>query len=258
MTSGSTSRKAKAQAAGGTSRKAKAQAAAPKQGPSKSIIAGVVAAVVIIGIVVAVIIGASGGKSSGQAVAPRTATGQSGGIVANPTTAKPGAPTLELYEDFQCPICGELEKSFGAQITSMAQAGQIKLVYHMLSFLDVNLSNDSSARAADAAACADDAGRFLQYHAAVYAGQPTKEGQGYTDAQLAQFATQAGISGSALDTWKKCYADKKYEQYVTNVQEAGTKAGVNATPTIKLNGKDLDLSKLTPQYLTEQVKAATK
>ena len=29
------------------------------------------------------------------------------------------------------------------------------------------------------------------------------------------------------------------------------------TPTLKLNGKALDLQKLTPEYLTAQVKAAT-
>ena len=39
---------------------------------------------------------------------------------------------------------------------------------------------------------------------------------------------------------------------------AAEKAGVFSTPTLKLNGKDLPLQQLSQQYLTDQVKAATK
>ena len=97
-------------------------------------------------------------------------------------------PTLDLYEDFQCPVCARFEEIFGLQIVDMVKANQIKLVAHPLSFLDDNLRNDSSNRAANAAACAADADKFLQYHTATFQGQPTKEGAGYTDAQLKQFA----------------------------------------------------------------------
>jgi protein-disulfide isomerase len=78
------------------------------------------------------------------------------------------------------------EEVFGATLASMAQAGDVKLVFHTLSFVDLDLKNDSSSRSANAAACAADAGRFPGYHSAVFAGQPEKEGAGYTDAQLTQ------------------------------------------------------------------------
>ena len=165
----------------------------------------------------------------------------------NPGKAKPGAPTLDLYEDFQCPICGQLEKLFGAQIRSLAAAGDVKLVTHTMSFLDDNLKNDSSLRAASAAACAADAGRFGPYHDAVYAGQPAKEGQGYTDAQLESFARQAGITGSALTTWQQCVKSGQHTAYVKAVQTQSEKDGVFGTPTLKLNGTVLDLQKLTPR-----------
>ena len=181
---------------GSSSRKAKAQAAAPRQGANKAVIGAVVAVLVVVAVVVAVALGARGSgtatpgaTASAASALPVGATGPGGGIVVNPGKAKPGAPTLDLYEDFQCPICGQLEKLFGAQIRSLAAAGDVKLVTHTMSFLDDNLHNDSSLRAASAAACAADAGRFGPYHDAVYAGQPAKEGQGYTDAQLESFAT---------------------------------------------------------------------
>jgi len=240
---------------------AKLKAAAPKQGPNRILIGGIVAAVAILGIVLAVILGSSSGGSSGasgSSALPQGATGTGGGIVANAATAKAGAPTLDLYEDFQCPVCGKLEQVFGKQITSMAQSGDIKLVVHMMSFLDAKLGNDSSVRAAAAAACAADQGKFLDYHGVVYANQPAQEGAGYTDADLMGFASKAGLSGSALTTWTKCFDARSHMGYAKDVETAAEKAGVFSTPTLKLNGKDLPLQQLSQQYLTDQVKAATK
>ncbi|MHB8275990.1 MAG: DsbA family protein, partial [Dermatophilaceae bacterium] len=172
----------------------KLAAAAPKAGPNPVIIGAVIAAVVIVAVVVAIMFGNTGkSDGTGGSAQPVGVTGgKGGGILANAATAKSNAPTLDLYEDFQCPVCGQFEKAMGPSIASMAKAGEIKLVVHTLSFLDTNLKNDSSSRSANAVACAADAGRFLEYHAAVFAGQPTQEGAGYTDAQLTEFATTAG------------------------------------------------------------------
>ncbi|MHB1472746.1 MAG: DsbA family protein [Dermatophilaceae bacterium] len=238
----------------------KLAAAAPKAGPNPVIIGAVIAAVVIVAVVVAIMFGNTGkpGGTGGSAQPVGVTGGKGGGILANAATAKSNAPTLDLYEDFQCPLCGQFEKAMGPSITSMAKAGEIKLVVHTMSFLDTNLKNDSSTRSANAVACAADAGRFLEYHAAVFAGQPTQEGAGYTDAQLTKFATTAGITGSALTTWQKCTSSGQHDQYVTDVQTAAEKAGVFGTPTVKLNGQDITKSLTTPDALVAQVKAATK
>ena len=140
----------------------------------------------------------------------------------------------------------------------LVKANQVKLVVHPLSFLDDNLRNDSSNRAANAAACAADQDKFLQYHAATFQGQPTQEGAGYSDAALKDFATKAGITGAAMTSWEKCYADKSHNQWVESVQTQSEKDGVNGTPTVKLNGQALDLNGLTQQSLADKVKAATK
>lgn len=237
--------------------KAKLAAAAPKPGPSKVILAAVIASVLIVGIVLAVIIGTRGSATPGDSTTPAGATGSTGGIVASTASLVSGAPTLDLYEDFQCPTCGAFEKQFGAEVDTVAKSGKAKVVYHMLSFLDVNLNNDSSTRSAIAGACAADQGKFLAYHDQVYAHQPAQEGVGYTDAQLAQFARDAGISGGAFTTWKVCVDTKKHAGYVAEVQKAATQAGVNSTPTVKLNGQDI-LTKLSSSSLTQLVQAATK
>ena len=234
----------------------------PKSGPNPVIIGAIIAVVVVLAVVVAIVIG-NNGKSGASTTASGNPSpagvvgGTGGGIFANATMAKSNAPTMDAYEDFQCPTCGELERTLGPEIRSLADTGQIKLVYHMMSFLDANLGNDSSTRAANAAACAADAGKFLQYHAAVYAGQPTQEGAGYTNAQLTTFAKTAGITGTALTTWQSCATSAQHAQYVTDVETAAGKAGVTGTPTIKLNGVDITKTMTTPEALVATVKAAT-
>ncbi|MEP7017551.1 MAG: thioredoxin domain-containing protein [Actinomycetota bacterium] len=235
--------------------------ATPKKGPNPVVIGAVVAAVLVVGVVVAILIGTSGKTSGGSAAAAVPAGvigGDGGGIFVNAKTAKSNAPTLEVYEDFQCPTCGALEKAMGPTFTSMANAGEIKFVVHSLSFLDDNLKNDSSKRASNAAACASDAGKYLAYHALVFAAQPAQEGAGYTDAQLTQFASEAGITGAALTTWQKCTTSGQHAQYVADVQDSAGRAGVNSTPTVKLDGKDITNTLSTPEALVALVKAATK
>jgi len=233
----------------------------PKKALNPIIIGAVVAAVLIVAVVVAVILGGgtSGGAtgSSGPAQPVGAVPGDLGGILAVTAPVKGNVPTLDLYEDFQCPVCGRFEKAMGPTMASMAKARQVKLVVHTLSFLDDNLKNDSSKRSANAVACAADAGSFLPYHAAVFAAQPVKEGDGYSDAQLTGFAGAVGITGNALTTWQKCTSSGQHSQYVADTQTAAEKAGVNSTPTLMLNGKDITATLSTPDALVAQVSAAT-
>lgn len=234
-------------------------ATVPKGSMSRAIIGSIVAGLAIAGVAIAVLVGMSdkaGDAGSGSSALPAGVVGgQGGGILANKAPAKDNAPTLEIYSDFQCDQCGHLEDVFGAALAAMAQAGDVKLVFHTLSFVDDNLKNDSSTRSANAAACASDAGKFLEYHAAVFAGQPEKEGTGYTDGQLTEFANTSGIAGEPLTTWQECTSSRKHAKYVTDVQSAAEKAGVFDTPTVKLNGKNITPTLSKPDALIAQIKA---
>jgi protein-disulfide isomerase len=240
--------------------KTKIATVTPKRGGANPVIIGaVVAGLVVVAVVVAILLGNSGksGPASGSAVPAGVVGGTGGGILVNAASAKSGAPTLDVYEDFQCPTCAQLEKVMGQQIASLASSGQVKLVIHMMSFLDLNVHNDSSKRSANAAACAADAGKFLPYHAAVFAAQPAKEGDGYTDAQLTQFAGTAGITGPALTTWQQCTSSGQHDSYVADVETNSGKAGVTGTPTVKLNGNDITKTLTTPESLAAAVKSAS-
>ena len=247
------------------SRKAKIEAATPKgraggNGANRVVVAAVVVVVVIAAVVAAVVLGQSDKQQAtkaGGSSLPKGASAMGAGILVNPD-APSTVPTLDLYEDFQCPICAEFEHRFGADIEALAEKNQVRLVVHTLSFLDDNLRNDSSNRAANGAACAADQGKLLPYHSANFGGQPLREGAGYTDANLTSFAEKAGITGADLKTWQQCYDARTHNQYVESVQTQSEKDGVNGTPTLTLDGKTLDLKGFTAESLAAQVKAATK
>jgi len=46
-----------------------------------------------------------------------------------------------------------------------------------------------------------------------------------------------GVKGSS---YEKCVNDNRYSAYVKKTESETNKAGVNSTPVVKINGKDVD------------------
>lgn len=223
-----------------------------------------VVAAVVAGLVLAVVVGGDGDERPPTAVertgaaVPVGVSTTTWAVTAFPdVTPKPGAPTLEIWEDFQCPACAAAEQLTGDTIESLARAGEIRLVWRPTTFLDERLDNDASLRATAAWGCAIDAGAGPEYHRAVFAGQPAREGAGWTDEQLLSFGAAAGISGAAGDTFESCVSGDTYERWATNSTAAFYDAGVPGTPTGYLDGEQLPPGTLADQQaLLAAVRAA--
>ncbi len=244
-------------------RQAKIQAAQKQAGGGANKI--VVATVVVVVAIIAVVAGVVWSESQKQAAVgtstatpPGTAMGE-GYRVYQDVTLQPGAPTVDLYEDFQCPICGQFEAIMGSTIEGLAQQGKIELRYHVLNFLDDNTGANNSTPAANGAFCAIADDKFLQFHNAVYADQAA-EGVDVDQTQLNSWASAAGITGDALTTWNQCVAEGTYTKYVASVNEAAFKiSGFKGTPTVAINGELQDTAKIaSPEAFTQAVEAATK
>lgn len=230
-----------------------AQAAAAKQQRLTRIIGvgAAILAVVIIGVIVGVIFQNQGKVAATGSITPPNATSDAKAILQNPGKAKSGAPVVELFFDYQCPVCKQFETALGGALTSLAASGDIELHYRNMTFLDQNLNNDASLRSGIGAACADVVGKYSDYHNEIYANQPTTEGQGYTDTVLREtIPATVGITGDALTTFQSCYDKQATKAFVNGTNEKGQQdmLAVNkqvATPTIHVNGKDLPLSELS-------------
>lgn len=214
-------------------------------------------AVVVIIAVTALFLVVQKSRNSGPKTAtlPATVSDNGGGITVGQDTAP---VTLNLWEDFQCPICAQFEKVNSAQIVAMTDAGKIRVVYHPLSFLDDRFHNGASALAANAFGCSASYGLEQKYHNSIFANQPPTEGTGYTADQLIAWAKQDGIT---LSNFATCVNDMTYQGWVSQVEASGTTNSITATPTIFINGQQVKGADYTalltdPKALETQVAAA--
>lgn len=200
--------------------------------------AGLIAAVflVVAGVGLAVWLSNRSASSADPNAAKPAGAQQDGGLPFG--TAE--TPVLEVYEDFQCPACKQFEDNVGQTIRGLEEDGKAKVVYHVLSFLDDNLGNDASFRAANAAGCAQEQDTFLAYHDTVYANQPATEGDGFTDEQLVSFGQTAGVPD--MGAFETCVKDQTYGGWVNLVQANATDNQITGTPTIVVAGEKVDLS----------------
>lgn len=143
-----------------------------------------------------------------------------------------GVPVVDIYEDFQCPVCAQFEATQGNYIESLIKEKKAKVVYHTLSFL-----GPESVAAANAAACAADEDKFLQFHMALYVNQPKENSGAWSNSALAAVGQVAGIKSQKFST---CVNGGKYADWVNNVAAEGAKKNVNSTPTVFINGKEID------------------
>ncbi|MGF1426114.1 thioredoxin domain-containing protein [Kitasatospora sp. LaBMicrA B282] len=238
----------------------------------RRIVVGVSSAVVLgLCVGVAVIVNNGNSHSGGGAAAasapvvtPANAGGPGGTVI---TYGNPNAPhTLDVYEDFRCPICKKFETTDGQTVQQLADNGTYKIQYHLAAFLDDNLGGKGSIQALAAAGAAlnQSTADFKKFHDALYANQPSEQTDGYGDVNtLLDVAGQ--VPGLKTDAFVNAVKADTYLPWAQKVAEAFNTSGVNGTPTMKLDGKQLTLfdnagNPITAQQFTALVQqtAGTK
>lgn len=195
---------------------------------TRYIVIGMVVFVVAIGVVFSLV----SSKSSGSAAAPSSVSKSDGyGMVFNADLK--GKPVVDLWEDFQCPVCSRFEALNGAYMQQLITEKKAKVIVHLLSFI-----GPESILAANAAACAADENKFLAFHSYLYAHQSPTENTGlWTSVGLLKAGAAVGLTSSEFAA---CVTSGNYSDWVTNVAADGAKKNINSTPTIFVNGKEID------------------
>jgi protein-disulfide isomerase len=173
------------------------------------------------------------------------------------TMAKAGVnvPLLEIFEDFQCPICKEFENASGGTIKRLAAEGKVKAVYRPFQLFQEEPLSSNSRRAANAALCAP-AGKWVSYHDALYKFQPPEGKKGFSNKDLVAWAGDLGITGP---TFGPCVNDAQKSGQVDQMTQYATgQRKVTGTPTVYLNGQELKLQSqlLNPTALEQAITAA--
>lgn len=167
---------------------------------------------------------------------------------------KASAPvTMDLWGDFQCPACDQFEKSTGATINKLVAQGKIREVFHPVAILDRESDTQYSTRSSAASACVAEYGGATAYEKFItllYDNQPAEGAHGLPNSQLISYGTQAGVNNAKF---ADCVNNQTYAGWTAKVTTAFTKNGLSSTPTVLLNGSQLDRNSYTPQGLTAQV-----
>jgi protein-disulfide isomerase len=141
--------------------------------------------------------------------------------------------TIIEFADFRCPFCEQFFTNTESQIISdYVNTGKVKFAFRNFAFL-----GPASVTAADAAECANDQGKFWDYHDYLYKNQPSESDTSmYNTDTLTQAAVSLGMDGN---TFRTCLDGKKGEANANADLADGQKAGVSGTPSFFVNGTPL-------------------
>jgi protein-disulfide isomerase len=163
---------------------------------------------------------------------PAGATAEGDGIAVGD-----GAVRVDLYIDFLCPFCKQFELGANDVLNSLLREQRATLVYHPMNFLDEASTTRYSTRASAASGCASDGGKFVEFVHQMFVGQPPEGGAGLTDKEITEMGVSVGVDQTAFAS---CLGDGRYHEWPTFVTSRAAQAGVEGTPTVRVNGTDIE------------------
>lgn len=137
--------------------------------------------------------------------------------------------TIVEYSDFQCPYC----KIAADTILASLKKDYIKTGRARFHYQPVAILGPESLRAAEAALCAEDQGRFWPYHDRLFATQAGENRGLFNDVTLKRLAADLGLDQARFDS---CFDRGQRRQDVMAINREANTRGVTGTPTFFING----------------------
>ena len=211
-------------------------------------------AAAVVGVFIVVVVAANqlGGRVTGTLKDPGIE--YPAALLHGRTIGNDNAPvTLEVWEDFQCPVCAKYSLSVEPLIVDRyVKAGILRIVHNDLAFLGKPGGNDESRLAASGAVCALPQGRYWDYSHWVYNNQDGENAGGFRRERLQKIAEAAGVDTS---NWPTCVDAAATVQEVADSTTKGLGLGIDSTPTMFLGGQKL-VGLKTAQELGALIEAA--
>ena len=155
--------------------------------------------------------------------------------------------TLEEFGDFECRPCGELspvlekiEQDYGANLRVIFRQFPLAVHRHAL----------DAARASEAAGLQ---GHFWEMHDLLYHNRFIWPGAADVRKAFEDFAKSAGLD---VERFKKDMDSEQVNARIVADRERGTSLGVNQTPVVFINNRQLPPNSLTPPGLRAAIDAA--
>ncbi len=186
----------------------------------------------ILGILLIASIATGGfGLRSGSGIYQGPAQGDSGTVKLAIPSFVPfhgsGSAKINVIEfgDYQCPFCARFFTQTEPQIMkNYVTPGKARFY-----FMDFAFLGPDSTTLGEGAWCANDQGKYYDYHDYIY-GHQGQEGAGWATADKLK-AMVSSVSGLDTQKFNSCLDSGKYASRVAQLTELGKGAGVSGTPT---------------------------
>jgi protein-disulfide isomerase len=150
-------------------------------------------------------------------------------VPARDNAARKGTETAPVhiveFSDFQCPYCTRAAATMDEVVAAYGDKVSLEYRHFPLDF------HDRAHRAAQAAECANDQGKFWAYHDLLFANQ-----KAMSEENLTSYAQQASLDA---DGFASCMSANKHSETVDADIAAGAQVGMSGTPGFYVNGRVL-------------------
>ena|GEM_PF-2464408 len=158
----------------------------------------------------------------------------------DPSIGSDNAPVVIVeFSDFGCVFCDKWATETLPELKQKyIDTGKVRLVYRDFPLASIH---PRAPKAAEASECADDQGKYWEYHDALFENreaewQKVSISSDSSLEKLKQYAADLGLDTNAFD---ECLDSDKYADEVTSDMNAGSSVGVTGTPTFFINGQKL-------------------
>lgn len=185
-----------------------------------ALIAGVVAvALVAVAVIVIMDQGADPSQAASEAIALEKSYGAD------------DAPVVVVeYADFQCPYCQQFAVGAEQRLKAdYADQGLVRFVFRHLAFIGAE-----STWAAEASECANEQGRFWNYHDKLFEEQAGENQGAFARDNLKRFAAELGLD---REQFNECLDSGRYESQVRDEFREAQRRRINSTPSILVDGQ---------------------
>jgi len=157
---------------------------------------------------------------------------------ASPYLGDENAPiTLVEFGDYQCLFCNKFfHETEPAILKNYVETGKVKII-----FKDFTIIGPDSIAAANAAHCANDQGKFWEYHDTLYNNWGGENNDWASSENLLKFAQSIELNE---ESFVKCMVEKKYDQLVTSSNNDARTLGLTGTPGFFIIGPDNQITKI--------------
>ena len=160
----------------------------------------------------------------------------------DPVRGNQDAPiTIIEFSDFQCPFCARFHvQTLPLLLEEYIETGKAKLVYRDFPIQSIH---PNAMAAAVAAECADDQGKYWEFHDRLFEAQNQWDKADTVEA-ISIFSKYAFDIGLELEQFNECLSGGKYVNEVRKDLEDGRNYGVTGTPGFFVGNEKLGFVEL--------------